>query len=65
MVLVEGDRERRVGWQDQLCVSLSPVPVMSICQVSRNVMTDEYELDASDVYGCRACCLVDRHDEER
>jgi len=28
MILVQSDRERRVGGKDELCVSLSPVPAM-------------------------------------
>lgn len=35
MILVESDGKRRVGWQDELGVSLSPVPRIEVSVVSQ------------------------------
>ena len=58
MILVQSDRERRIGGKNELCVSLPPVP--ATIGYRKNEEDEQGGLlDASDVHRCRDCRLVD------
>ena len=65
VILVERDRERRIGGQDELRVALAPIPSVKgqNGQILRDLIEIEqiYVLDAGDIYGRRDGSLVDGH----
>lgn len=58
MILVQSDRERRIGGKDKFCVSLPPVPA-TIGSLKAKEDEQGGLLDASDVHRCRDSRLVD------
>ena len=63
MILVQGDRERRVGGKDEFRVSLPPVP--AVIWSTKNEDSEQRRLlDAGDVHRCRDCRLIDHGGEQ-